>query len=380
MSLDGVTNVLIKILFLKDLPCLDSRECTGIPQEPFHSFAEHSFETAMMAAVLALEYAPEIQWQHAASLGIIHELPNAILSTSAILEPAMLDHAVLAGLEDLAADTRKHLATLWQEIMQGKRPDAAPEAKVMQYAHYIRKESQRVLMLNQGYAPTKLEERSITALATPPSYLHALIGMPVGFLDKSHTKQYLSENVVQCLYHIASLKHLLRTGYHNRKIENGETVAEHMCDTALFGAILTPELAPECKPELVVAQALIHDLCEVISGDPTPGKFSAAEKRQREQQAFRLIIQTLNDHAREELIVVYDAYDLNRATGNEAQPAPEAGFVENLDRLQTVLQAARYAKQGNKLMADFFPWADQKITNPRIKEVYHHAKKQIMGE
>ena len=380
MSLDGVTNVLIKILFLKDLPCLDSRECTGIPQEPFHSLAEHCFETAMMTAVLALEYATELQWQRAASLGIIHELPRAILSTPAILEPTVLEQALITEIKDLSPGTRKHLTTLWQEIMQGTRPDATPEAKVMQYAHYIQEESQRVLMQNQGYYPNKVEERNILALVTPPSYLNVLIDMPVAFVDPPNTKKQLSEKVVHCLYHIASLKHVLRTGYHNRKIENGETVAEHTCDTALFGAILTPELAPECKPELVVAQALIHDLCEVISGDPTPGKFSAAEKRQREQQAFRLIIQTLNDHAREELIVVYDAYDLNRATGNEAQPAPEAGFVENLDRLQTVLQAARYAKQGNKLMADFFPWADQKITNPRIKEVYHHAKKQIMGE
>ena len=47
----------------------------------------------------------------------------------------------------------------------------------------------------------------------------------------------------------------------------------------------------------------------------------------------------------------------------------EARFVKEIDRLEMALQATVYEKQGGYNLEEFFPYVQQRISSPKVKEI-----------
>jgi len=139
-------------------------------------------------------------------------------------------------------------------------------------------------------------------------------------------------------FHLAGrLKETPRAGWALRGIADPESVADHSHRVALLALVLAPRAEPPVDAARCVAMALVHDLAEALVGDITPfDGVGADEKLRREDEAMRRLATLADD---EGLLVLWREY--------AAGVSPEARFVKELDKLETVLQAAEYGAQGS---------------------------------
>ena len=159
-------------------------------------------------------------------------------------------------------------------------------------------------------------------------------------------------------FHLAGrLKETARAGWRLRGIAEPESVADHSFRLALLALVLAPKSDPPLDVSRCVAMALVHDLAESLVGDITPyDGVSADEKRRREEEAMRRLGALAGDAALVELWAEYDA-----------AATPEARFVKELDKLETALQAAEYARAGAAPADDlreFRDSAERRLAHP----------------
>lgn len=128
------------------------------------------------------------------------------------------------------------------------------------------------------------------------------------------------------------LKDVRRQGWVDAGLEHPESVADHSYAAAVLAMLMSDQAGLDT--ERVVRMALLHDMAEGITGDITPGSMDPAEKRRREQEAMRHILDCLPERLR-------DAYDSIWREYTSAQ-TPEARLVHDADRLDMGLQAHRY--------------------------------------
>jgi putative hydrolase of HD superfamily len=125
-----------------------------------------------------------------------------------------------------------------------------------------------------------------------------------------------------------------RTGWILRGVKDPETIAEHTFRMALMAWIFG--YSKGLHVEKILKMALIHDLCEIYSGDSTPydsllGKkkkieikklvskwpgFSKAEKerlykekQKRERKALEKVIETLSPNFKKEILAFWEDYE-----------------------------------------------------------------------
>jgi len=139
-------------------------------------------------------------------------------------------------------------------------------------------------------------------------------------------------------FHLAGrLKETPRAGWALRGIADAESVAEHSHRVALLALLLAPRAEPPLDPGWCVAMALVHDLAEALVGDITPfDGVGVDEKFRREDAAMQRLAALADDDG---LLVLWREY--------AAGASPEASFVKELDKLETVLQAAEYGASGS---------------------------------
>lgn len=158
--------------------------------------------------------------------------------------------------------------------------------------------------------------------------------------------------------HLAGrLKATPRAGWALRGIDNPESVAEHSHRVALLALVLAPRARPPLDTAHCMAMALVHDLAESLVDDITPyDGVDAAEKRRREEAAMRELAALAGDGSLLDLWREYDAAE-----------TVEARFVKELDKLETVLQAAEYGARddvGHAALDEFWRTADVRLTSP----------------
>ena len=90
---------------------------------------------------------------------------------------------------------------------------------------------------------------------------------------------------------------------------------------------------------------LMHDLAESIVGDYMPDDVTDSQKIIKEKKAMEFILSSLPSWVREEYEQIRLEYLHNRTE--------MAKFVHRIDKLEMVLQANQYAKQG---------YADESLT------------------
>lgn len=160
------------------------------------------------------------------------------------------------------------------------------------------------------------------------------------------------------------MKDLQRSGWINHQIIYPESDAAHSWSLSMLVQLYAPQELDLLK---CLKMANIHDLVEINTGDYTPlDAITPEEKHRLETEAIKQLAKELNNS---ELVELFNEY--------EAQNTPEAVFVWNMDKLDTVIQAKYYDETqnyGGKLFEEFYDYASTKITHPVVAALLKSLK------
>ena len=137
------------------------------------------------------------------------------------------------------------------------------------------------------------------------------------------------------------LKKVRRTGWGMRVgIKDAESVADHTYRAALMAMVVAD--ARGLDTEKVVRMALMHDLGETIIGDwdalQTKLDGRVEEKQKKENEAFRKILSMLPKELEQKYVELWEEL--------VAGETEESKLFKQADRLETILQALEYEKEG----------------------------------
>ncbi|XP_049811478.1 5'-deoxynucleotidase HDDC2 [Schistocerca nitens] len=177
-----------------------------------------------------------------------------------------------------------------------------------------------------------------------------------------------ANKIIEFLELVGRLKHIQRTGWILRHVNNPESIAGHMYRMGILSFLIDEK--DGLDKDKCIKMSLVHDLGECIVGDLTPHcGIPAAEKHRRETLAMRELA-SLAGNAGTEMFNLYKEY--------EEQKTPEAKFVKELDRFDMVLQAFEYEKSEKRPhgLQDFFDSTEDKFSHPKVLTLVDELKKQ----
>jgi len=160
-----------------------------------------------------------------------------------------------------------------------------------------------------------------------------------------------------------NLKKVNRQGWVDKlSIDNPESVADHSYSMAIMGMVFSD--LENYDSEKILKMILLHDLAESEIGDYTPGEITSEKKNELENNAFSKILENLPNPIKSQYQEIWNEYQENRTS--------EAMIVHQIDKLEMVLQAKSYQKQGysKEKLQTFVESAEQEITNPKLKELF----------
>lgn len=168
-----------------------------------------------------------------------------------------------------------------------------------------------------------------------------------------------NRNIISFHNRVVHLKKLVRKGWTLRNVPNPESVAEHVYGVSMLALPIARERNLDVEKVLTIA--LIHEVCEVITGDITPHDNIPVEKKQQmETDAAAEILKPIDPNG--ELLELWKDFEYERT--------PEGKLVKQLDRIEMVMQAADYEKQYDVDLEEFFRFTGEKITDPELEEIY----------
>ena len=171
------------------------------------------------------------------------------------------------------------------------------------------------------------------------------------------------KNFIDFFHQTGKLKDIPRRGWLLIGAKNPASVADHSFRMAVMAWVLSGK-KKKMKLEKVIKMALIHDLCELHSGDITPydhghlpknkkdwpeafdkwPRFSKSKKvenflkkQKKEGESLIKITSKMPDTIKKEIINLWKEYDRGLTQ--------EARFVRQVNRLETLLQAFEYGKE-----------------------------------
>lgn len=153
--------------------------------------------------------------------------------------------------------------------------------------------------------------------------------------------------------YILQLKSVKRAGWISKvHINNPESVADHTFSMCAISMVLSDMLGLDT--ERVMKMVILHDLAEAITRDYMPEEINKKRKLSQERKAINSILCRLPLNIRSNYIKIWQEYILNKTQ--------VARFVHRIDKIEMVLQARRYARQGysRKLLAHFYNSAADK--------------------
>ncbi len=151
------------------------------------------------------------------------------------------------------------------------------------------------------------------------------------------------------------LKSLPRTGWLFAGVSQPESLADHTCLVAIYALFLAETVNDDPGSQgldspldvgRVAALALIHDLAESDLTDLPKRSTEAlgAETKHRAEEA--IVFRLLSDlPAGKHYFALWQEYD--------AGSSPEARLVKDVDKLEMVMQAMRYAERGHTNLQEF---------------------------
>ncbi|PWN33788.1 uncharacterized protein FA14DRAFT_161470 [Meira miltonrushii] len=167
------------------------------------------------------------------------------------------------------------------------------------------------------------------------------------------------ESVLEFMHTVENLKTKKRTGWYHHRIEQPESIADHMYRMAVLSMLLPDHNLDIGK---CVQLCLVHDLAEALTGDITPlDKVTKEEKLRREREAIKEIVegQLAGCKAGKRIEDLWNEY--------EDRKTIESKTVKDLDRFELALQSYEYEKRYKT--TDLQPFYNQsvQIMHPRIQ-------------
>lgn len=178
-------------------------------------------------------------------------------------------------------------------------------------------------------------------------------------------------NKLEFISEISKLKDLKREGWKRFGIPDGESVADHSFRVAVMCMLYAKEAGVD--ESKAVKMALIHDIHEVESGDmmtrynEEEQEVTNEEKKLREKEGFGKLICKLPDN--DEMCELWkEAFE---------KKTPEAIFVNEMDKLEMILQAVEYKKAGSGNLNEFLRSAERSMKSEKAKKMYEKIKKDF---
>ncbi|KAG8123876.1 hypothetical protein E2320_019219 [Naja naja] len=156
-------------------------------------------------------------------------------------------------------------------------------------------------------------------------------------------------SLLQFLKLVGQLKRVPRTGWVYRKVNNPESVSDHMC----------------------IRLALVHDMAECIVGDIAPAdNISKEEKHRQEKEAMKHLTRLLSEDLGKEIYELWEEY--------EHQSTAEAKFVKQLDQCEMIIQALEYEELEKRpgTLQDFYDTTAGKFSHPEIVQLVSSINKE----
>ena len=183
------------------------------------------------------------------------------------------------------------------------------------------------------------------------------------------------------------LREVKRQGWVDRKIKKDqESVAEHSYTVAVMVGMEARRRGLDTEKAMLMA--LVHDLPEILAGDRTPHqdapKHKRAEaiqvwtppseeakrdKRQKEEEALKIITQKLPVSFRAEIVELWQEY--------VAEETEVAKLVHQMDHIQLLQQAMIYVKQKPDFQVGSILPQGLASDDPQVKRVAKELEKLI---
>ncbi len=152
-------------------------------------------------------------------------------------------------------------------------------------------------------------------------------------------------------------------------VKDPESVADHTMRSAVIVMCLSDLRGLDT--DKLLRMALLHDVHEAIIGDydySDKKKMGETEVNKIEKEAIRKLFAALPEPIREEYIKLADEYCL--------QQTREAKFVRQIDKIEMVMQALEYEKEGyNKArLQAFWDKIEPEINDTDLKRIFDLLK------
>jgi putative hydrolase of HD superfamily len=184
------------------------------------------------------------------------------------------------------------------------------------------------------------------------------------------------------------LKQVRRQGWLDRGIAEPESSADHSWGVALLAWLMAHE-RPDLDRDRVLLLGLVHDLPEAVAGDATPFDRFRDNDGAIDPERFRQVPEYgLDDHAaksaaeRAALDTMVGSLSAELASSirdawreYEDAQTPEALFVRQIDKLETLLQAEDYAwRQPGIVIESFRAGATRDVTDAALRPLIDLAQ------
>ncbi|MEM0074986.1 MAG: HD domain-containing protein [Conexivisphaerales archaeon] len=176
-----------------------------------------------------------------------------------------------------------------------------------------------------------------------------------------------SSSILDVLLKAERLKKVRRKGWITKaKIRNAESVAEHSYCVALAAMLVADIYSIDFANML--RTAIIHDLCEVMTGDIQPDEMSRKEKHLLEMEALKKILDALPEDVKGLYLRLFREFN-SRST-------PVAKLVSEIDKLEMAIQASIYEKEKGLNLDEFFLTARSRINSHIIRDIYDNLMRK----
>ena len=151
-----------------------------------------------------------------------------------------------------------------------------------------------------------------------------------------------AENVVEFYVFCNKLKNVLRKGWQDWHVNKSrlESVAEHIYGVQMLAIAMHSEFGYNLNLEKVIKMLAIHETEEIIIGDVAVIDKNYEEKKQYEDEAVTKLLEPLSDETSKWYLSLW--HELNDRETELAK------FVYQIDKIDAVMRAKRYAEDYNR--------------------------------
>jgi putative hydrolase of HD superfamily len=172
--------------------------------------------------------------------------------------------------------------------------------------------------------------------------------------------------MVLALRKCSGVKRVDREGWKRRAlIREPESVADHIFAVTL-AAMMAGDLL-QMDVAKMMRMAILHDVCEALTGDVQPGAIAAAKKEEAERVALAKLLEPLPAALRDSYLTAFDEF--NHGSSREAT------MCRDLDKLEMVVQALDYESSGveGELLDEFWRTTGERIRSPEGRRMLSSA-------